>query len=259
MKEDNWQSCPTKEFEKWALGWSGCHGGDISPGGIWICGIEWGGESTEDYLKNEIIKDRSEPPEGYDSENGNYCSQFDRGIFKIINAFKGINILDYKTYDYYRNLPHKPFVKNGNCKGFFKINLYPIAFRRTNPKLWEEKFKNITGFKNKKEYKEWCRSPQNRFGKIKEWVDCYKPRAIICFGKTWEKDFGLAFTGENEIDWKKESIDGNEPVEQKELIYKKCNNGGPIVIVCPFPSVGGLNSNKLLKACGCAIRNIINS
>ena len=35
-----------ENFKKWALGFSGCDGGDIgsaqSPS-IWLCGLEWGG------------------------------------------------------------------------------------------------------------------------------------------------------------------------------------------------------------------------
>ena len=90
-------------------------------------------------------------------------------------------------------------------------------------------------------------------------MDNFSPIAIICFGKSWIDDFGLAFIGEGEIAWEKEYMCGNETLEQRELSYKKSNNDELIVIVCPFPGVGGLNSDKLLKACGCAIGNIINS
>ena len=43
----------TERFENWALGYSGCDGGDLgypSSPSTWVCGIEWGGGHTPEAL-----------------------------------------------------------------------------------------------------------------------------------------------------------------------------------------------------------------
>ena len=85
-------------FEKWAKGFSGCWGGDAgSPErrGIWICGIEEGGEynSKEEFIK-ELNRDVSFPPVGkkfdeYIKYIDSTEAKYDKKVLKLINAFCG--------------------------------------------------------------------------------------------------------------------------------------------------------------------------
>ena len=250
MDENNSNDCPTEEFKKWALGWSGCHGGDISEGSIWICGIEWGGQyNNPQELRNEFNRDVSKPPDGYCAKEGNFASQFDIAVFKIINAFNGEDIQS----KYYRDLPFKPFVKGE--KGFFKLNLFPLAFSSTDPALWTACYKDATGFKMKDEYKDWCRI--NRFVKIKKWVEDYKPKAVICFGNTETyDDFLLVFNGSNTNKLKDRGITFKN--NERKLYFTELNNMYMYLIICPFPLYpNGLNSDGLRQKCGEIISEII--
>ena len=47
----------TKDFERWALGFSGCDGGNPN-GSVWLCGIEFGGGCTEKELEKNLREAR---------------------------------------------------------------------------------------------------------------------------------------------------------------------------------------------------------
>ena len=54
-----------EDFKKWALGFSGCDGGDIgSPQhqSIWLCGLEWGGGFKPEQLADEFKNNVGKPP-----------------------------------------------------------------------------------------------------------------------------------------------------------------------------------------------------
>lgn len=57
------------EFAKWATGHSGCDGGDIGSRqhpSIWFCGIEWGGDYSDNQeLIDLFLENVEQPAEGY--------------------------------------------------------------------------------------------------------------------------------------------------------------------------------------------------
>ncbi len=253
-------------FETWAKGFSGCHGGYIEKS-IWICGIEWGGQyNNEQELLHEFKRDVTKPPEGYCSEEGNLASPYDRNILKIITAIYGEEVSKYGEV----NDKQQPFVKNSSGQyKFFKMNLFPIAFRNTNINQWNNCFKTTTGFKDKEEYINWC--CKHRFPIIKSWVNIYKPKLIICFGKDNLDCFKEAFTGvvkksnccpnlnSNHLINAGEKVvsEDNFPVLGKKLHVCKTNNN-VVIVVCPFPGGRhGLNSNELLNNFGKEIKKYI--
>jgi len=76
-----------EDFKKWALGFSGCDGGDIgSPQhqSIWLCGLEWGGGFKPEQLADEFKNNVGKPPTGYESHKLNLDYQFNTKAVKLL-------------------------------------------------------------------------------------------------------------------------------------------------------------------------------
>jgi hypothetical protein len=234
------------KFQKWAVGFSGCDGGDIGSShapSIWVCGIEWGGGHNADSLTEHIQQQVSTAPLGYEDPAENLAYIFNRKTMQILTAMEGGLVQAYENIARER----RPFVKGE--KGYFKLNLFPIAFKDTSPQRWQSEFVDITGFPSKEAYLAWCRSA--RFDAMRSWVSTSKPKTIICFGKTYLKDFSAAFTNGNS-EFVTENILG------RSLSWSRTVDD-VLVVVCPFP-VGryGLNSHVLVQGFGNRIRSLMN-
>lgn len=234
-----------ERFREWASGFSGCDGGDIgSPESrsIWFCGIEWGGGHSPDHLKKTLLEPVDTPSLGYDDPVLNLEYIFNVQTMKLITAIQGGKVDDYKKTLH----DHRPFVKGST--GYFKMNLLPIAFKDTGHQRWQTDFLEITGFPNKVEYLAWCR--RVRFPRMRTWVSTYKPKAIVCFGKTWINEFKTAFVnGDYEF--------SRETILNRELSWARTEDD-VLVVVCPFPvNRYGLNSHVLMQAFGSRIRTLI--
>lgn len=225
----------------WILDFSGCDGGTIGSSknpAIWICGIEWGGGTDIEGLKNFINqKWDSSPDFGYDDVKDLDFYPYNRIVYKLLAVMKGYPIDDYKMF----SQTEKPFVHNSHSS-YFKMNLYPIPFINTDHSNWENGISKLTGFNSKQDYIDWCH--ENRFPVMKQWVQKYSPKMIICFGKTYTEEFNLAFSDNNEpfvI----------EPIEDIVLQWKK-NNNGTIIAVLPFPNAvnNGLKKNTSIELAG---------
>ena len=119
-----------EDFKKWALGFSGCDGGDIgSPQhqSIWLCGLEWGGGFKPEQLADEFKNNVGKPPTGYESHKLNLDYQFNTKAVKLLCALN--DEIDHIKF----NETVKPFTYG--AKGFFKLNLYPLAFKNTSHSL----------------------------------------------------------------------------------------------------------------------------
>lgn len=233
------------EFQKWAAGFSGCDGGDI--GGpdrrsIWVCGIEWGGGHDLASLKENTLDQAITPPSGYDDSSENLAYIFNWQTMKLLNAMQGGLVKDYVQM--VEN--QRPFVKGS--KGFFKMNLFPIAFKDTGHHRWQADFVGITGFPNKDDYLAWCR--RVRFAEMRSWVTKFNPKVILCFGKTLIDDFEAAFVNGNTKFVK-------ETILNRELSWTRTQDD-VLLAVCPFPvNRYGLNSHALLQAFGDRIRMLM--
>lgn len=235
------------EFEKWALGFSGCDGGDIgSPSNqsIWVCGIEWGGGHTPEELLNHIKSNVELPPLGYEEWTHNLDYIFNWQTMKLLAAIDGNNVDEYK--DFAKN--KRPFT-NGST-GYFKMNLYPIGFKNTNPLEWDGYFSKITGFNSKEEYTAWCN--EHRLKEIRVWAKSYKPKVVICLGKTYLPKFKAAFfDGDVELT--------HEIIDHADLFWGT-NEENTLVLILPFMvNRNGLTKNSSIQLFGQRIREITSS
>lgn len=235
-------------FRNWALDFSGCDGGDIGNNNersIWFCGIEWGGGfDTDKVILKEIFNKKLEKiPLGYDNWNENISYPYNWQAMKLLSIIHNYELKDYKKFA--ENI--KPFVKNE--KGFFKLNLYPIAFKNTSHDLWEDNFSEATNFKTKQDYIDWIK--ENRFPIMNKWVKEFSPKLIICTGITYSDDFKRAFSDYN-------NEFNIEKIENHELLWSENANGTKIVIIPFMVNRNGLTKNENIEKFGQRIKEILN-
>ncbi|MBD3768457.1 MAG: hypothetical protein IE928_11050 [Gammaproteobacteria bacterium] len=220
----------SNEFEKWALGYSGCDGGDIgsrSSPAIWVCGIEWGGGHTPEALITHMEEDVNHPPKGYADWKENLAYIFNRQVMKMLSAINGGSVSEYKEFAE----RVQPFVDSR--RGYFKMNLYPIGFKDTSYARWHDNFSAITGFQSKADYLAWCSNW--RFPQLRKWAEQAAPKLILCLGKTYIDDFQSAFHDDG-CDFTHEVIDDRD-------LFWGVNTQGSTVAVVPFM----VNRNGLVK------------
>lgn len=232
-------------FKKWGLGYSGCDGGDIGTPQMkskWICGIEWGGGHDFDSLVRYMQEDVSAPPRGYESWEENISYIFNWQVMKLLSAIEGGKVENYKSFA----KEAKPFVKGSS--GYFKMNLYPIAFKDTNPENWASEFRAITGFASKREYLQWCKN--NRLPQIRGWASSFIPELVICLGKTYLEDFSKAFFDDGKTLNK-------EIIENREISWG-VNSTGTLLVILPFMvNRHGLVNNNTIQLVGERISQLL--
>ena len=241
-------------FAKWATGFSGCDGGDIGSAqnrSIWYCGIEWGGghPADEQTLINTVFSRNVDSPIlGYTSEDTppgwlhNLAYMFNRQAMKLLAAVYGDSVASYELFAE----TVKPFTEGE--KGYFKMNLYPLAFKDTSHDLWKDEFAKTTGFRTKQDYQEWIKA--NRFPVMKAWMQMYSPKLIVCVGKSYLQEFSLAFSDD-------ESTFKSEIIDDRELNWA-INKNGTLVVVLPFlGNPNGLNKNVSIQKFGDRIRELL--
>jgi hypothetical protein len=230
----------TPDFEKWALGFSGCDGGNLE-GKIWLCGIEYGGGNSDPTMP---FPDAAVP---------SYVGGVDYSPLdfqKYAYNWKALKLL--ASIAGHRPDQYKAFFKNHSCfdrhSDYFKLNIYPIDFKTTAHHLWD-KWVAKTGIATKEEYLEWCR--EFRFKKLRAWLLEYSPRLIICTGKQYFSQFWAAFG------------DGTEEIHVvyaagKEIRYFATDSGKTLVAVIYF--LGGrfgLRSDAELSQTGAKLASLI--
>lgn len=223
----------------WLCGFSGCDGGEIgSPENpsIWVCGIEWAGEHKVEDLKRDVVTKLATASAGYEKWEDLVCFPYGIITSKLLAAVNGFNVEEYRQFAE----QHQPFVI-GSPSRYFQLNLFPIGFKNTSPELWKKEYSEVTGFEDKREYERYCR--KHRFNTMNKWVETFQPKLIICFGKSFEDDFNLAFS-DGYKSFKEESI------EHAVLKWKQ-NENGTTVAVLPFPnSPTGLKHNSSIQLLG---------
>jgi hypothetical protein len=240
----------TDSFSKWALGFSGCDGGNPK-GKIWICGIEYGGNDTEETL--DFTEDVSQPRylggTGWPHSDFWNPELFVKGAYnwktlKLLCGFAGESVTQYRC-----------FFKNNQCfyrdSDYFKLNLYPLAFRDVSPGHWQPWLTQITGFQNKGKYEDWCK--KNRFKVLKQWAADTVPRLIVCTGMSRQQEFLKAFC--NPQDQLNEDSAAN-----KSIKYVVTNNGATLVaVIYFFGGRYGLNSDLQLGATGKRLSELVDA
>ena len=243
-----------EQFAKWATGFSGCDGGDVGTTenrSIWFCGIEWGGghPADEQELYNTIFsEDVERPSEGYTSDGDtpgwrhNLAYIFNWRAMKLLGAINGFSVSEYKKFAE----TVKPFTKGEY--GYFKMNLFPLAFKNSSHQLWEGAFAKATGLDQKSDYLEWIRT--NRFPVMKSWVEHYSPKLIICVGISYLTDYQRAFVDAG-LEFSRTLIDDR-------VLSWVVNRNGTIVVVIPFMvNANGLAKDASIQKFGDHIRSLI--
>lgn len=249
-----------EKFSKWALGYSGCDGGDIGTPekpSLWFCGIEWGGgypNNVEELIKI-FSQNVEKPPKGHEDwidEQGKHHQAwevnldyiYNRQCMKLLSAFEGGNVEDYKKFAKEK----KPFTEESY--GYFKINLYPLAFKNTSSFHWKDGFSDATGIETKNDYIQFIRN--NRFPVMYSWVKQHRPKVIICTGKTYENDFISAFSDEK--------IQLTTEIIGERNMQWGVNTFGTIIFIIPFMvNRYGLNKNETIQKFGERMKAIMES
>lgn len=248
----------TEKFKEWLGGFSAIDGGDIGSKeypSIWVCGIEWGTDknelkaSAEELVDAYYAKDISLPPQGFEDAIEkkaweNFISyNFGWQTTKLLAAINGEKVEDYRAFAE----RVEPF-KRGN-KGYFKLNLYPFAFKNTSHEHWENSnMPEFTGIATKSEYLDIVKDV--RFRKMRKWVQEYCPKLIICFGKSYIDEFKSAF-GEIDCTFTEGEI-GNRIMHWTKL------SNGTLLVVLPFTSSpNGLNANSDIQIAGAEISKLL--
>lgn len=238
---------PKNRFLNWCTSFSGCDdGGDIgSPKNpsTWVCGIEPGGsvDYNDDGFTPLFFQKHYPNPATGSEECKILNTRFGRQSAKLLGVIEGYRVTEYKKFAENR----QPYTKGK--LGYFKWNLYPLPFKNIHPENWNSNLATATGFPTKESYMKWVQ--ENRFPFIQSQKLKYKPKLIICFGKSYQNDFRSAFL-------QKESILETELIEEKTIYYN--NESTTLVAILPFPSGRyGLNRNSDIEKFGIRIRELL--
>jgi hypothetical protein len=229
----------TPKFEKWGKGFSGCDGGNLQ-GSVWFCGIEWG-TGKDHPLETELNLSVSEPLQIYETADDIFMDRasgrrYPLGVklTKLIAAMRGRSVSEYRSVAY-----ENPFLFHRRSD-YFKMNLYPVAFRNVDAKLWVDQYQRLTGLATRDQYLQWCR--KHRFPQMQSWVNRGQPKLVVGIGTTFSDDFFAAFgaTGRR----------NHERVNDANLVWSNTNSGNTRIAVIPFLGYqkGSLNSDRLLQS-----------
>jgi hypothetical protein len=248
-------------FIKWGNSLSGCDGGNPEAR-IWFSGIEWGfgklrKESISEHESKLYNFYKYTLPE--EIANGEYIPN---SLYDWKESLKypfGITLA--KIYSFLHGKPignYQAFVSNLMGTEILKLNLYPIAFKSTEPHYWEKyELNKVTGISSKELYRLWCF--QNRFPAISKIVKEKNPKAIICFGLGYLYDYFLCYSGISHSSQVNEEILFENEKNQRRFYWSKIEKSNTLLFVLPFPSSQlGLNSDILLETVSDKIRHLIN-
>lgn len=243
-----------ENFRKWACSLSGCDGGN-EDADFWLCGIEWGHRGSEDgsYYRNELPKEIAAGTYSYDTERYNWRktlkTPFGRNVAKLYAAYSGYDVENYKDLS-----------KAYNGTELFKLNLYPIAFHSTDPKLWKIwGLQDITGMPEKHLFQTWCFL--NRFPAISKLVNEKRPRVIVGTGLGYLRDFFMCFGGSGKTA-DQINVGEIEPQQNsnnrgnRKYYWAKVTPNTTLVVLPFFSGSNGLNSNYLIQKAGDRIREL---
>ena len=230
------------EFAKWATGFAGCDGGNLG-GGVWLCGIEFGGRETEatfEFQDFSVPGSITDEP-GYERREF-LTSQYNKKAIKLLAALAGENVCDYRLF--FRE--HECFDRHSI---YFKLNLYPLSFHSVAEPLPSWLVERV-GLSTKKQYVEWC--VENRFPIFRKWVQDNSPSLVLCTGITHIRGFQSAFgTGD-------ETVQTEEVAGGKNIKYFITNSGRTMVAIIYFlGNRYGLNSNIQLWETGRSLAELL--
>lgn len=237
-------------IKEWACSLSGCDGGNIQAD-TWLCGIEWGGGSRDNYyeigLPQEINNGAASTNLKKHDWKNSISYTYGRSFAKLYKAIAGGKVEDYKE------------VVNLTGSELFKTNLYPIAFDSTDHSLWHKNgLDNLTGFESKHLFNTWCFF--NRFPEFSKLRKKHKPKLIICTGVDYLRDYLMFFGGNGNIDKLKTDIvapQSKANAYDRTYYWVHLDNDSLLVVIPFFSDRYGLNSNHLLQEMGSKVRELL--
>jgi len=250
-----------EDFKKWATGYSGFDGGNPN-GKIWLCGIEWGGASSEgiEDIKKLFEGDVSKIPTGYTDHNVNLNDgqknkfQYNYKFLKVMATIKGKNFLENGSTSTKIKEILKKFNDEEKCftedSNYFKLNLLPFSFPNIDESNWSDDYKKLTSYSDKNEYEK--ESLNMRFKMFQKMVKDYKPLLIITNGTTQIDNFKEAF-GYKDTNLATREFE-DDKTKKIEYFYDK--NNTRLFVNIPFLG-RPLNSNCLLIETGKIIKKLL--
>jgi len=244
-----------ENFKKWACSLSGCDGGNVSAE-TWLCGIEWGGGSSEDgiyykkmlpeQIKAGAVTHAHTSFDWKDSVTYRYGTSF----AKLFAAINGKDVKDYRDLA----------LNYWDGSELFKLHLYPIAFDSTDGSLWQRNnLDELTGFDEKHLFQAWCFV--NRFPFFSQLRSEKKPKRIICTGVSYLRDFFVCFGGSQSKSGPFQFEDiKNDPngtsTHIRRMYWVDLDEHTKLFVLPFFSGQYGLNSNYLRQTVGEKIKEL---
>lgn len=229
------------EIKQWLADFSGCNGGNIGSKdnpSIWVCGLEYNEDWSADDLQYNIYQEKWENTPNFGMAELQWNNHH-YPIYKLLDFIAGSD--DYQTYQAFAE--NKQIFVQDSKSPYYKMNLYPIGFPKHDD-AWKTQYNDILELNSRDEYIGACK--QHRFPAMKQWVQDYAPKMIICLGRTSKAYFDMAF-GDNDDEFFEFQLDG------QGISYKK-NNNGTIIVVLPFLTY---TSNNTLWVYGVFLRGLL--
>lgn len=237
-----------EDLEAYLSSWAGCDGGN--PKGIWICGIEYGGEVAnlrEAIGHYEESSRDSAVPAGWNDAyrekyKGEYLTwRYHQKVAKLmlaLRAFEGGENADISAMSNFRDYMRNELYRSDGET--FKLNLYPLSSPSVNSPKWNSAYHSNPILSSKSGYYDLCSGA--RFDFLRNKRKKIKPRLIIATGKSAQLQFVQAFGFDRD---KCHSVFVETPSARRECcIYQDADS---TLLVTPFlGGRHGLNSNKLL-------------
>lgn len=221
----------TNEFERMALSFCGCEGGNLgSP--VWICGLEPGVKrkgrgGAENKISEEEMKPLPEPGAwNKETIRDNLKNQYNNKAAWFFCYLFGWKINQGSDEYKHECEKHKLFCEDGIG---FKMNMFPIPFQTNDlARQWSEKLKEQKGFDNYSAYQEWCVKHRGEY--FYKLVEKHNPKIIVCTGVRYPKEFMNFFRCEPGC-----IKEYPKNLENPEHCYTGItNNKSTIVVVTPF-------------------------
>lgn len=244
-----------RELDNYLASFSGCDGGNLAAP-YWICGIEWGDKVSEIEGPLEPIAQEScswdqarrtdKPAPGEKSfEERSITWAYHQKVAKLLLSIHDLRQGKLRAdidlgADRYKNYMRTDLYTSEAGGEAFKLNLYPFCSPSIDsPKAFRDLYQ---------------RSEHVRFPFLKEIRKKYKPKFVICTGKTKLREFILAFGFPDKPENFKISVAGGQ---QRDCYI--CSDGVSTLIVTPFfGGRYGMNSDKLIIELAYAIVGIEN-
>ncbi|HGO5823848.1 TPA: hypothetical protein ACK3JW_001530 [Mannheimia haemolytica] len=211
----------TEQFEKSALSFVGCDGGNPKSD-IWFCGLEWGGKQRNEL--DRPIQEKELYSWSHEEFEGAWTAQYNQKICWFLWYFHNLKWDNGENSDIFVKRHHILYSQQESGIGF-KMNMLPISFPNRNSIDWSTSLKTLTGLNSFNEYRQWCVTHRGKF--FRKIVQKYQPKVIVCTGISEVSHFIQFFTGENEYEI--------QLTEQFKFYHSKFKN----TLICVVPFFGG--------------------